>query len=247
MEIDTFIYLRSWSKMKILALDTSTMMASIAVLDENRILGEYSLNQEETHSETLVPMVKELLESLNLKVSDMDLFVLATGPGSFTGLRIGAATLKGFAHLFNKPVVGVSTLEGLAFNLPYNKTIVPMIDARRDRVYTGVYRFEDNQLRTLMEPDVMEIDELLDYLDKNYDQVVVNGDGATMFKDKIKDILSNKVQFATIGNNFCRAASIGEIGLIKYNLGQIDDYYSLVPDYLRESQAQRDLRERENR
>lgn len=233
--------------MKILALDTSTMMATCAVLDENRVLGEYSLNQEETHSEKLVPMVKEILDSLDLKISDIDLYGVAVGPGSFTGLRIGVATIKAFAHLFNKPVVGISTLEALAFNLPYNKIIVPMIDARRDRVYTGIYTWEDGKIKTVMEPDVLDIYNLLDIVDKSYDEVLVNGDGSLLHKEKIKERLKGKVLFSTIGGNFCRATSIGELALINYNEGNKDDYYTLVPEYLRESQAQRELREKEQR
>ncbi len=232
--------------MKILALDTSTMMASIAVMEENRILGEYSLNQEETHSETLVPMVKNLLENLRLDISDIDLFATAIGPGSFTGLRIGVATIKAFAHLFNKPLVGISTLEALAYNLPYNKTIVPMIDARRDRVYRGIYSWKDGSLVTLKEPDVVEIGELLEEI-KTYDEILVNGDGASLHKEKIMETLGEKVHISSLGNNFCRATSIGDLGLFKYRQGQVDDFYSLVPDYLRESQAQRDLKEKEEK
>lgn len=233
--------------MKILALDTSTMLATCAVLDENRVLGEYSLNQEETHSEKLVPMVKEVLDSLGLKVSDIDLYGVATGPGSFTGLRIGVATIKAFAHLFDKPVVGISTLEALAFNLPYNEVVVPMIDARRDRVYTGIYTWEDGKIKTIMEPDVLDIYDLLEKLDESYEKVLVNGDGSLLHREKIKERLKEKVNLSTIGQNICRATSIGELALINYNEGQINDYYTLVPEYLRESQAQRELREKEQR
>ncbi len=233
--------------MKILALDTSTMLATCAVLDENRVLGEYSLNQEETHSEKLVPMVKEVLDSLGLKVSDIDLYGVATGPGSFTGLRIGVATIKAFAHLFDKPVVGISTLEALAFNFPYNEVVVPMIDARRDRVYTGIYTWEDGKIKTIMEPDVLDIYDLLEKLDESYEKVLVNGDGSLLHREKIKERLKEKVNLSTIGQNFCRATSIGELALINYNEGQINDYYTLVPEYLRESQAQRELREKEQR
>ncbi|WP_353093027.1 tRNA (adenosine(37)-N6)-threonylcarbamoyltransferase complex dimerization subunit type 1 TsaB [Tissierella praeacuta] len=233
--------------MKILALDTSTMMATCAVLDENRVLGEYSLNQEETHSEKLVPMVKEVLDSLDLKVSDIDLYGVAIGPGSFTGLRIGVATIKAFAHLFKKPVVGISTLEALAFNLPYGEIVVPMIDARRDRVYTGIYTWENGKIKTIMDPDVLDIYYLLDILDKSYDKVLVNGDGSLLHKGKIQEGLKEKVRFSTIGQNFCRATSVGELALIKYNEGHTDDCYTLVPEYLRESQAQRELREKEQR
>lgn len=230
--------------MKVLGLDTSTLMTTCGVIDENILLGEYSLNQDMSHSEKLVPMVKEVLDNLKLKVEDIDVFGVSTGPGSFTGLRIGIATIKAFAHIFDKPIVGVSTLEALAFNLPYNDVVVPMIDARRDRVYTGIYKWEGEILITIMEPTVMEIDTLLDLLDKDYKNIVVNGDGSLLFKERILNRLKNKVRFATLGQNMCKASSICELALIKYKKGIVDDYFTLAPDYLRESQAQRELNER---
>lgn len=200
--------------MKILALDTSTMMSTCAVLDEEQVWGEYSLNQDETHSENLVPMIKEVLENLRLKVEDIDLYAVAIGPGSFTGLRIGVATVKAFAHVFNKPVVGVSSLEALAYNLPYHKIVVPMIDARRDRVYTGIYSWQDGRIKTIVEPTVMDINDLLDILE-GYDEIVVNGNAAIIHREIINNRLRDKVRFSTLGNNSCRAVSIGELALIK--------------------------------
>lgn len=232
--------------MKVLAVDTSTMISTCAVLDDEKILGEYSLNQEITHSENLVPMIKEMLDNLELSISDINLYGVATGPGSFTGLRIGIATVKSFAHVFDKPIVGVSTLEGLAFNLPCKGIVVPMIDARRNRVYTGIYRWENGNIINIIEPTIMEIDILLEYLNKNYNNIMVNGNGATLYKDKIISILSDKVKLAPIGLNGCRAASICELSLLKWKEGKVNDYYTLVPDYLRESQAQRELRKKES-
>lgn len=233
--------------MKILALDTSTIMTTCAVLDENQVLGEYSLNGDMAHSEKLVPMVKEVLDSLGLKIEDIDLYGVTKGPGSFTGLRIGVATVKAFAHLFDKPIVGIATLEALAFNLPYNEIVVPMIDARRNRVYTGVYTWNENKLETLMEQRVIEIDNLLYYLNKSYKGIIVNGDGSILYRDKISETLKDKVRFSTISHNSCQATSVGELALIKYKLGYEDNYFTLVPEYLRESQAQRELNEKEQK
>lgn len=221
-------------------------MATCAVIDGDRLLGEYSLNQDMSHSEKLVPMIKEILDSLKLKIDDIDLYGVSIGPGSFTGLRIGVATVKAFAHLFNRPLVGVSTLEGLAFNLPHNEIVVPMIDARRERVYTGIYTWEKGKIKTIMEPDVIEIDELLKILGK-YEKVVVNGDGSSLYRDKIKDILKDKVLFATIGQNSCKASSIGELAFLKYKEGHGDNYYTLVPEYLRQTQAERELKAKEKK
>lgn len=229
-----------------LAVDTSTMMATCAVLDDERLLGEYSLNQEMTHSENLVPMIKEVLDNLNLRVPDIDLYGVAIGPGSFTGLRIGIATLKSLAHVYDKPIIGISTLEGLAFNCTYNGIIVPMIDARRNRVYTGIYRKEKGGLINILEPTIMEIEELLELLNKDYDNMMVNGNGVLLYRDIILSRLSEKVELAPIGLNGCRAASIGELSLLKVDKENKDNYYNLVPDYLRESQAQRELKKKES-
>lgn len=232
--------------MKILALDTSTLMATCAVIDGDILIGEYSLNQDMSHSEKLIPMIKEMLDGLKLKIDDIDLYGVSIGPGSFTGLRIGVATMKGFAHLFDKPLVGISTLEGLAFNLPYNNIVVPMINARRDRVYTGIYSWEGDTITTIMEPDVIEMDELLELLDK-YEEVVVNGDGSLLYGQRIKSVLKDKVIFSTIGQNSCKASSIGELALLKYKEGHRDNYYTLVPNYLRQTQAERELKEKEQK
>jgi tRNA threonylcarbamoyladenosine biosynthesis protein TsaB len=231
--------------MKVLGLDTSTLMTTCGVIDENMLLGEYSLNEDMSHSERLVPMVKEILDNLQLKIEDIDIFGVSTGPGSFTGLRIGLATIKAFAHINDKPVVGVSTLEALAFNLPFNDIVVPMIDARRNRVYTGIYKWERENLITIMEPAAMEIDVLLDRLYKDYENIVVNGNGSVLFKDKIKSVLNDKVRFSNVGQNMPLASSVCELALIKYKNGITDNYFTLVPEYLRESQAQRELNERE--
>lgn len=226
--------------MKILALDTSTMTSTCAVIEGDKLLGEYSLSQDMSHSEKLVPMIKEVLDSLNLKIKDIDLYGVATGPGSFTGLRIGVATIKSFAHLFDKPIVGVSTLEALAYNLPYNDIVVPMIDARRDRVYTGIYTWEKEIIKEVMAPDVLPIEDIVDRL-KEFENLVINGDGGILHRDYILDRLKEKVKFSTIGQNMCKASSVAELAKIKYDKGKVHDYYTLAPDYLRESQAQREL------
>ena len=230
--------------MKVLGLDTSTLMTTCGVIEDEKLLGEYSLSKDMSHSEKLVPMVKEVLDSLDIKVRDIDLFGVSIGPGSFTGLRIGIATVKAFAHLTEKPVIGVSTLEALAYNLPYNEIVVPMIDARRERVYTGIYTWEGSSLKTLMAPCILEVKVLLEIIDKDYDNVVVNGDGSIAFKELISNTLKDKVKFSTIGQNMCKASSICELALIKYKNNEIDDYYTLAPDYLLETQAQRELNER---
>ncbi|NLY66806.1 MAG: tRNA (adenosine(37)-N6)-threonylcarbamoyltransferase complex dimerization subunit type 1 TsaB [Tissierellia bacterium] len=232
--------------MKVLAVDTSTVIATCAVMEDENMLGEYSLNQKMSHSENLVPMIKEVLDSLNLKVSDIDLFAVAVGPGSFTGLRIGIATMKAFAHVYDKPIVGVSTLEALAFNLSFNGLIVPIIDARRNRVYTGIYKWEKGLLKNIMEPTAMEIDSLLEILLKEDEPIMMNGNGVSIHREYIKDRLGDKVYFAKNIHNNCRALSIAELALEKKDHMEGVNYYNLVPEYLRESQAQRELKKKES-
>lgn len=230
--------------MKVLGLDTSTLMTTCSVMDGDKLIGEYSLSHDMSHSEKLVPMIKEMMDSLGLKLEDIDLYAAAVGPGSFTGLRIGIATIKAFAHIYNKPVVGVSTLEAMAYNLPYNPVVIPMINARRDRVYTGIYSWEDEVLETILNPCIFEINELIEFIQSNYDRVLVNGDGAVVFKEILKGALGDKVVFSTPGLNMSKASSICELAIKKYNDGISDDFFTLAPEYLLETQAQRELDER---
>ncbi|WP_077369647.1 tRNA (adenosine(37)-N6)-threonylcarbamoyltransferase complex dimerization subunit type 1 TsaB [Anaerosalibacter sp. Marseille-P3206] len=230
--------------MKVLAVDTSSVVATCAVVDEEKVLGEFTLNQDMTHSEKLIPMIKVVMDSLGLRPEDIDLFAAAVGPGSFTGLRIGLATIKGLAHVVDKPVLGISTLEALAFNIPWGDTIIPIMDARRDRVFTGIYRWENGILLNVLEPTIFEVDELLDFIDDNYEMVMFNGDGTNVFKERIMDRLLDKALFAPVSLNMSRASSVGELALNKWNTGERENYFELVPDYLRESQAQRELKKR---
>lgn len=215
------------------------MTSTCGVIEDGRLLGEYSLSQDMSHSEKLVPIIKELLENLNIDIKDIDLYGVAIGPGSFTGLRIGIGTMKSFAHLFDKPIVGVSSLEGLAYNLAYNDIVVPMIDARRERVYTGIYSWQGNNLVEIMEDSIVAVKDLVKKLDK-YDNIIVNGDGSVSYKDYLEKELGNKIKFAKPGQNICRATSIAGLAKIKYDKGEVHDYYTLAPDYLRESQAERE-------
>lgn len=230
--------------MKVLAIDTSSVVATCAVLDEEKLLGEYTLNQDMTHSERLIPMVKTLMDSLKLKPENIDLFAGSVGPGSFTGLRIGLATIKGLAHVVDKSVIGISTLEALAFNVPFDGVVIPIMDARRDRVYTGIYRWENGKLINIMKPTILNIDELLDTVDPNYEKVLFNGDGTLVFKDRIDEKLKEKALYAPISLNMAKASSIGELALLKWEEGSEENYFKLSPDYLRESQAQRQLNEK---
>ena len=137
--------------MKILAFDTSATVATVALCDNERLLAEYTVNNGNTHSETLLPMIESLLGHFSMSVSDVDLFAVSVGPGSFTGVRIGAATLKGLAFASDKPCVGVSTLEAIAENLSVCKGLIcPVMNARRAQVYTALFRSDGQTLERLI-------------------------------------------------------------------------------------------------
>jgi len=227
--------------MKVLAIDTSSIVATCAIIDDDKILGEHILNHKMTHSQTIMPMIKQVLDSCNLKPTDIDVFAAAKGPGSFTGLRIGIATIKGLAHATKKEVIGISTLDALAFNLPFSEgIIVPMMDARRDRVFTGIYKWSTEGLSIIMENDVLEIDELIRILSERNENIVFNGDGTLVFKDRLVKELGNRAIFSPKSANMARASSVAELAIAKAKEGKFDNLFELTPDYLRESQAQRE-------
>ena len=146
--------------MKILSVDTSTMISSCSVMDNGIIIGDYNVNQELTHSETLVPMIKELLQKLNINLSEIDLYAVTKGPGSFTGLRIGMTVIKTFAQVYNKNIVGISTLEALANQIISNDMIIPIVDARGGRVFYGVYKRLNNNLVNIEKDNLIYFYEL---------------------------------------------------------------------------------------
>lgn len=231
--------------MKILGVDTSTKVATIAVMDGEKVIGEYSLSKDMSHSEKLMPMVKEVLDNIELKIEDIDLYAVGLGPGSFTGLRIGVATLKSFAHLFDKPIIGVSTLESLAYNMYLNNSIImPMLDARRDRVYTALYKFEDSKIQEIEGSQILEIGNIEEKLE-SYGNIIVNGEGSLVYREEIENALGVKVKFSSSGQNMPRAVSICEIAFQKYNEGKRDNLFTLTPDYIRPSQAERELKEKQ--
>jgi len=225
--------------MKILGMDTSTLMTTVAITDDQKLLGEYSLSVDMSHSEMLVPMIKSTLDGLKIHIDDIDLFTISIGPGSFTGLRIALATAKGFAIANNKPIIGVPTLEALSYNICSESHIVPMIDARRDRVFSGVYKWNGNILEVVKQDDAFDIVEYCSYLNKNYDKIYVNGNGSIAYKNIISEVLRDKVIFAPFNLNYIRASSICEIAYQRFKNGKIDDVDNLKPVYLRESQAER--------
>ena len=172
--------------MKILALDSSGLVASVAVVEDNQLLAEYTVNYKKTHSQTLLPMLDEIAKMIELDLETIDAIAVAAGPGSFTGLRIGSATAKGLGLALKKPLIPVPTVDALAYNL-YDSTgvICPMMDARRGQVYTGIYEFDGNELRVLEDQMAVSIEELGEKLKQYNRPVVFLGDGVPVFRKRL--------------------------------------------------------------
>lgn len=223
--------------MKILAIDTSTTHSSCAVMDDNNIVGDFSINQSMSHNEILLVMVDEMLKKLNIDIEDIDLFVAVTGPGSFTGIRIGVTVVKALAMALNKPIVAVNTLEALSFGVFSDKKKIPLIDARGERVYYGVYEGINNE--NIVAPALLTIDELLEeFSDKG--EFIFVGDCVNLYKDRILENKNFEITPACL--NSCISKNACVIGKQKYERGDISDCFSLSPEYVRLSQAQRDLK-----
>lgn len=228
--------------MKILALDSTATVASVALCEDDRLLGEYTVNNGNTHSETLLPMVESLLRFFDLDPDDVDLFAASAGPGSFTGVRIGAATAKGLAFNTQKPCIGVSTLDALAYNLNVlDGLICPVMNARRKQVYTALFRCENGKLTRLC-PDsaiaITELDELLAAYDES---VYLCGDGYEITKENLKHPTRETPERLRHQSAF----SVAQVAKAAYDAGVRTTDAEMVPTYLRPSQAERERAERE--
>ena len=224
--------------MKILGIDTSAKTASVAVCDEEKIIISASLNTGLTHSQTLLPMIENMLTAANMKLSDIDAFAVSKGPGSFTGIRIGVSAIKGLSYAENKGCIGVSTLEALAYNMNgFDGVICPCMDARRNQVYNAIFENENR----LCEDRAISIDELKAELEKYDKKIWLVGDGAELVYSKTGEEMEN-VKLAPmtlryqLGSSVCMCA-------FKYE--QISPE-KLLPSYLRLSQAERERAERLN-
>lgn len=224
--------------MKILSMDSSAQTASVAVLEDGRLLAEYTLNNGNTHSETLLPMVEGMLAALGLKISDIDLFACSAGPGSFTGVRIGAATVKGLAFASGKPCAGVSTLHAIARNTVLREGLIcPVMNARRSQVYTALFRSDGERLTRLMPDSAMAISELDGILAEYGESVTFCGDGYDITVENIK-----KTKYIPTPERlrYQSAVSVAEAALEEYSDGSFPSDLELTVNYLRPSQAERE-------
>ena len=230
--------------MRILAIDTSSNVAAAAVTEDGRLKGEYILNHKKTHSQKIMPMLDELMRSLEIEPADIDLFAAVCGPGSFTGIRIGAAAVKTLAQVTKKPVVAVNTLEGLMYNLPFcGDIVVPMIDARRSDVYFAAYK----NGKEIKAPCAEDIKQCVSYVDELGENTVFLGDGAFFHEEYLRDALGSRALFAPINLNEQRASSVAACAMDKYKKGDVIDYGQLEPLYIRKSQAEREYDEKQKK
>lgn len=232
--------------MKILGLDSSGLVASVAVVCDDNLLGEYTVNYKKTHSQTLLPMLDEVAGMIELDLGTIDAIAIAGGPGSFTGLRIGSATAKGLGLALDKPIVNVPTVDALAYNLVGHRDMVcPLMDARRNQTYTGLYRFEQNELIILRRQCAVGIDEIVNDINARGMAVVFLGDGVPVFKEYIAGHLTVPYSFAPAHMNKQRAGAVAALGLRYMAEGRFETAEAHKPEYLRLSQAERERSEQQ--
>lgn len=234
--------------MKLLALDSSGLVASVAVTQDDTLVAEFTMNYKKTHSQTLVPMMDAIRQMTDLDLESIDAIAVAAGPGSFTGLRIGSATAKGLGLALNKPIVPVPTVDGLAYNLYGTADVVcPIMDARRGQVYTGLYEFVYTQgkyeMKTLVSQCAVALEEIAAQINQLGRRVVFLGDGVPVFREKIGEIMTVPYSYAESFQNRQRASAVAALGMQYYKAGRYEKAEEHAPEYLRLSQAERERME----
>ena len=218
--------------MKILAIDTSSSICSVAILEDDKLIDKNELNDGKTHSENLMPLLDEILKRNSIDIKNIDLIACCVGPGSFTGIRIGVATIKPIAEVLNIKVASVMSLEALARNIEGKEIIVSLIDARNNQVYCGIFDKEYNKKEEYLADDInIVIDNLM-----KYEKITVVGNGAILHKELLLQRLKN-VEFSN--NNNQSAENVGKIGYKKYLEKDLCTADTIIPVYLRKSQAER--------
>ena len=232
--------------MKILGIESAALVASVAIIDENVTIAEYTTNFKKTHSETLLPMLDEIVKMTGISLSELSAIAVSGGPGSFTGLRIGAASAKGLGLSLDLPLIHVPTLDAMALNIYASDAfIVPIMDARRNQVYTGIYKNDTKKLEVKVPSMAVSIDELFEIL-KETDakektgRAIFLGDGVPVFREYIDKNLEISHDFAPANLNRQRASNIAMLGMEMLKSGNIISADDMKPEYLRKSQAERE-------
>ena len=244
--------------MKVLAIESSGLTASVAVVEETRTVAEYTVDYKKTHSQTLLPMIDEVVRMTDLELAEIDAIAVSGGPGSFTGLRIGSATAKGLGLALDKPLIHVPTVDGLAYQVYGCRDIIcPIMDARRNQVYTGIYTFSasagkkegtrevDPVFQVLRMQMAIAVEDLIRRLNNYNRPVVFLGDGVPVYREMLSAGLKVPYSFAPSYMNRQRAAVVGALGIRYYKAGKYETAMEHQPEYLRQSQAERERAQRE--
>jgi len=233
--------------MKILAIESSGLVASCAIVTEDTMLAEYTVNFKKTHSQTLLPMVEEIVSMVGIELKEIDAIAVSAGPGSFTGLRIGSATAKGLGLALNKPIIPVPTTQGIAANLYGAEGIIcPLMDARRNQVYTGLYRYNNKDGFSIVEDQMaVLVDEIIEKVNALGEPVTYLGDGVEAFANILKEKTTVPFSFAPIHASKQRAGALAARAIELYKAGVTETAAEHEPDYLRLSQAERELKEKQ--
>lgn len=227
--------------MKILSIDSSGLVATVALVVDEILVGEYTIHNKKTHSQTLLPMISDMMSMAEVEPEELDGIAVSEGPGSFTGLRIGASTAKGLAWTLGIPIIPVPSLLGLAQNVDEEGALVcPIMDARRNQAYYAVYRIEGDMPKMVLEPDVATIDVVIDKVNSLDERVVFLGDGVPVFQDKIQNDCTVQTDFVRSSRRYQCGASVAEVGCKLYEQGKYVTAAAFAPVYLRKSQAERE-------
>lgn len=243
--------------MRVLAIDSSGLTATVAIVEDEQTIAEYTTNYKKTHSQTLLPMIDEMVRMVDADLKAIDAIAVAGGPGSFTGLRIGSATAKGLGLALDKPLIHVPTVDAMAYSMYGCEDIIcPIMDARRKQVYTGLYSFshkknedgglyDESVFQVLRMQMAVPVEELIRHLNVYRRRVVFLGDGVPVYKEMLAEGLKVPYSFAPSFMNRQRAAAVGALGIRYYEEGRYESAAEFRPEYLRKSQAERERAERE--
>ena len=234
--------------MKILAIESSGLVASVAMATETTLLAEYTVNFKKTHSQTLLPMVEEIVSMLGIELKELDAIAVAQGPGSFTGLRIGCATAKGLGLALNKPIIPVPTTQGIAANIYGVEGILcPLMDAKRNQVYTGLYRYNKEGFTIVEDQMAISIEEIIEKVNKLGESVTYLGDGVEVFASILSEKTTVPFSFAPMHCSKQRAGALAMRAIQLYHAGIVQTAAEHEPNYLRLSQAERELKEKQKK
>lgn len=225
---------------KLLAIETSTMLGGIAVIEDDTLIAESRMNIKATHSGRIMTEIDMALRGAGLTLDAIDVFGIAAGPGSFTGLRVGLSTLKGLSYAARKKVVSVSTLEAFAWNIPFSLHLVcPLLDARRKEVYAAVFEWYGDGFRKIIGERTLNIDSLLRAVSEDSGKsVVFLGEGALLYRDRIEAALGEKAFFGAPQDMVPSPANVAHLCMKRARDGLFDDPAQLVPSYMRKSEAE---------